>query len=155
MPLFFFVKEPWLGELRISVFLSIASIFGIGTKSPVPWESRTFSTFRITEFTLIKLVNTCVLFRVSAPEYPWIRIFPNQQCRRILAPILPRHFGSSWFVPLPRPKTELPATIANSRPKPNKVLKFLAPNVALDLFFERQNIHCRFFKNLSGAKQPK
>jgi hypothetical protein len=31
----FFVKEPWLGELRSSVFLSIALIFRIFTKSPV------------------------------------------------------------------------------------------------------------------------
>jgi hypothetical protein len=40
---------------------------------------------------LIKFVNwdTCVSFRVSAPEYRRIRILPKHQCRRILAPLSP------------------------------------------------------------------
>jgi hypothetical protein len=54
--------------------------------------------------------------RVSAPEYHRIRILPKHQCRRILAPLLFRLSSQVDSFPSP-PKTELPVTIANRRPK--------------------------------------
>jgi hypothetical protein len=78
----------------------------------------TYCKYCTREYNLIKLVNwdTCVSFRVSAPEYHRIRILHKHQCRRILAPLLSCLSGLADSFATP-PKTELPATIAKRRPK--------------------------------------
>jgi hypothetical protein len=66
-----------------------------------PPTSKIFHCTR--EYKSIKLVNwdTCVSFRVSAPEYHRIRILLKHQCRKILAPLLSRFSGRADSFPYP------------------------------------------------------